>query len=271
MTNLEQILDSGALPAIFLSHGAPTLPLEDCPARAFLQGLAAHLPRPKAIVVCSAHYEAAFPRAGTALHPKTIYDFRGFPDVLYQMRYPAPGAPDLAAEIVARLQAAGFTAAEDTGAGLDHGIWNPLIIAFPKADIPVVPLSIVPDQDEAYHYRMGLALADLRRDDVLLVGSGSMTHNLRRFFTGGFSYDSPEDPSARGFADWIAERAAAGDTDALLAGADAWPEGRAHHPTDDHILPLHFALGAGGEGARGFRLHASTNYGILAMDALGFG
>ncbi|HFQ15840.1 MAG TPA: dioxygenase [Rhodobacteraceae bacterium] len=257
-------------PALFLSHGAPTLLIEDSPAHDFLANLGQSLERPRAIVVCSAHYEAPAPRASSAARPATIHDFRGFPEELHRFQYPVPGAPGLARDIARRLQQAGFAAETEPARGLDHGIWNPLALIWPEPDIPVVALSITPFETPDYHYRMGKALAGLRQDGVLLIGSGSMTHNLRRFFGGNFRRDSPEDPGARAFADWIAGRVAAGDRETLLAGVDAWPEGRQNHPTDDHILPLFFAMGAGSPASGGTRLHASTNYAILAMDMLGF-
>ncbi|WP_318246120.1 DODA-type extradiol aromatic ring-opening family dioxygenase [Stappia indica] len=259
------------LPALFISHGAPSLPLEDCPARNFLSTLASRLPRPRAIVVMSAHYEAASVRVGASAHPETVHDFRGFPAQLYEMTYPAPGDPALAARIAALLRDAGIKASEEPGRGLDHGIWNPLTLVYPRADIPVVPLSILPREDGRTHYRIGAALAPLRDEGVLLIGSGSMTHNLRRFFGGNYGLTSPEEPFARQFADWVAERIAAGDLETLLAPPEEWPLGRENHPTDDHILPLPFALGAAGTPLTGTRWHASTNYGILAMDVLALG
>ncbi|WP_428542761.1 DODA-type extradiol aromatic ring-opening family dioxygenase [Profundibacter sp.] len=258
------------LPSLFLSHGAPSLVLEDCPARHFLAGLGAAMPRPRAIVVCSAHYEAAGARIGGAERPETVHDFGGFPDALYQMTYPALGDPVLAADIAARLKAAGINAGIDPERGLDHGIWNPLMLAWPKADVPVLPLSITPSRDLRFHHELGRALAPLRHEGILLIGSGAISHNLGRFFGAVHRLDAPEAAFARGFADWITERCKAPDPEVLLNGIDSWPGGRENHPTDDHILPLLFALGAGGEGARGKRLHRSTNYAVLPMDVLQF-
>jgi len=256
-----------AMPALFLSHGAPTLVFDDCPARDFLEGIAGTLPRPRAIVVMSAHYEAETPLVGGARDPQTIHDFRGFPDALYRLHYPAKGDPDLADDIVGRLRDGGFDAAIDAARGMDHGIWNPLMLAYPDADIPIVPLSIAPEASPAHHFGIGRALAPLRADGVLLVGSGSITHNLGRFAKADYSLTSAAEPFVVEFTDWIAERAVAGDTKTLLEGPETWPLGRENHPTDDHILPFFFALGAG---ERAERLHASVNFGILAMDAYAF-
>ena len=259
------------MPVLYLSHGSPTLVIEECPARDFLEGLAGTLPRPRAIVVMSAHYEASRPSIGAASAPETIHDFRGFPDALYQLNYPAPGAPDLADEIAGLFREEGFDPVLEEGAGLDHGVWNPLLLVYPEADIPVVPLSILPDASPDTHARMGRALSPLRDNGVLLIGSGSITHNLRRFFGGSYELNGPEEPFARSFADWIAARVADGDTGQLMQPAEHWPGGRENHPTDDHIYPFYFAVGAAGLPFSGRRIHASTNYGVLAMDAFRFG
>ena len=262
---------TGTLPALFLSHGAPSLVLEDCPARDFLAGLGQALPRAEAIIVMSAHYETDHPAISTTPKPDTIHDFRGFPDALHAMQYPAPGAPEIAHVARQLLDAAGYVTRIDPERGLDHGIWAPLALVYPKADIPVVPLSIQPHEGPDHHAAIGRALSPLRDAGILLIGSGSITHNLSRFFGGEYRLDSPAEPFAREFADWIAGRIEAGDTDALLSGPGSWPAGCENHPTDDHILPLYFALGAGGTPLRGQRLHRSTNYGVLAMDAFAFG
>ncbi|RVT81643.1 dioxygenase [Rhodobacteraceae bacterium CCMM004] len=259
------------MPALFVSHGAPSLVLEDCPAHHFLKGLGRTIPRPTAIVVMSAHYEADTPTVSGAAAPETTHDFRGFPVELYAMRYRAPGAPAVADRIADLLRAARFDAAVEPERGFDHGVWVPLTLIYPGADIPVVSLSIQPQETPRHHSAIGRALSPLRDEGILLIGSGSMTHNLERFFAGGYDLNSPAEPFAREFADWIADRIAEGRTDALIAAPDTWPGGRENHPTDDHILPFYFALGAGGEACGGRRLHRSTNYGVLAMDAFAFG
>lgn len=259
------------MPSLFLSHGAPSLVLDHCPARDFLKRLGTQLPKPSAIVVMSAHYEASTPSIGAALQPETMYDFRGFPEALYQMTYPASGNPELAARMKHMLLCAGLTAQIESQRGLDHGIWNPLMLIYPDASIPVVPLSINPAETPQYHAKIGEALAPLKEEGVLLIGSGSVTHNLRRFFNGTYDIDSAAEPFARKFADWIAERLVAGDTTTLMKTPDEWPAGRENHPTDDHILPLYFALGAAGQTPAATHLHRSTNFGVLAMDAFAFG
>ncbi len=258
------------MPSLFISHGAPTLVLEDCPARRFLAGLGQTLPRPEAIVVMSAHYETDVPTVSAAQNPETIHDFRGFPDALYEMQYPARGAPEVAARVHQLLFATGFDPQIEQNRGFDHGIWNPLMLIYPDAEIPVVPLSIQPNESPKYHIAIGRALSPLRDEGILLIGSGSITHNLKCFFSGSYELDSPAETFARDFADWIAERISVGDKDALAAAPDTWPGGRENHPTDDHILPLYFAVGASSSPFNGRRLHMSTNYGVLAMDAFAF-
>lgn len=262
---------SGVMPSLFLSHGAPSLVLEDCPAREFLRGLGKKLPKPSAIVVMSAHFEAERPIIGSAENPETIYDFRGFPDALYQMKYPARGKPELAARMKKILAEAGIESTLDPNRGLDHGIWNPLMLIYPDASIPIVPLSINPSETSQHHAKIGGALAGLREEGVLFVGSGSITHNLSQFFGGKYQLDSPDEPVAREFADWISDQVSKGNTETLLDTPDNWPAGRDNHPTDDHILPFYFALGSAGSSLDGRRLHKSTNYGVLAMDAYEFG
>ncbi|HYE00775.1 MAG TPA: class III extradiol ring-cleavage dioxygenase [Alphaproteobacteria bacterium] len=251
-----------AMPSLFLSHGAPTLALSDSPARHFLAGLGAEIGRPRAVVVATAHWEAAAPAVGGAAAPETVHDFHGFPPELYAVRYPAPGAPDLAAAVAARLAAAGLPAAVDPRRGLDHGVWVPLSLMYPAADVPVVPLSVQSGLGAEHHLRLGAALAGLRDEGVLVVGSGSLTHNLREFR--GRAEDAPPPDWVAGFADWVAAAVAGDRRDDLAAWERLAPGAARNHPTPEHLLPLFVALGAGRGPGR--RLHASHSFGILAMD-----
>lgn len=267
------------LPSLFVSHGSPMMALEPSPARDFLAGLGAHFPRPRAILVVSAHHDAAY-QGGRATvtaspAPPTIHDFGGFPDELFAMRYPAPGDPALAARIVALLGTHGLTVAADPDRGLDHGAWVPLSLTYPDADIPVVQLSIASNAPPEWHFALGQALASLRDEGVLIVGSGSITHNLRALFTSRLPIDAPAPAWVTDFTDWVAERMAAGAIDDVLHAVDRAPHGEDNHPTPDHILPLFVAMGAGTRaGGMPFaaeRLHASTTYGLLGMDVYSFG
>ena len=250
------------LPALFISHGSPMLVFEDIPARQFIDGLGGTLERPKAILCVSAHWETERPTVSTATAPETIHDFYGFPDELYRLHYPAPGAPGLARRVVALLQDAGIDADVDAGRGLDHGAWNPLLLAYPKADVPVTQLSIQAHLDPAHHAKVGRALQALRREGVLVLASGGAVHNLRQFHV---DREKPA-PWALSFEAWLADRIAAGDEKALLSYRQDRPDGRQAHPRDEHLLPLFVALGAGG-GAAGRPLHRSFAHGSLAMDA----
>ena len=260
-------------PAVFVSHGSPMTILEDSPARDFLKSLGDLLPRPEAILVVSAHWETEKPSVSLSEKPATIHDFRGFPEALYQLRYPAPGAPALAERTAALLEAAGFEVARDPDRGLDHGAWMPLLLGMPEADLPVTQLSIQPDRDPAYHAALGKALAPLRDEGVLILATGALTHNLRDLAWGEAKAPTPEWP--RAFADWMAEKAEAGDREALLDYRARAPHAVHAHPSDEHLLPFYVALGAGsgggGGGGKARALHRSFTYGTLAMDAYAFG
>jgi 4,5-DOPA dioxygenase extradiol len=256
------------LPAIFVSHGAPTLALDPSPAREFLKELGGKFPKPRAILAISAHWETSSPAVNSVATNSTIHDFYGFPEALYRMEYPAPGSPLLAERTRGLLAQAGFEANTDRERGLDHGAWVPLMLMYPEADVPVVQLSIQTERGPEHQLRIGQALASLREDDVLVIGSGSMTHNLRTMARG--QVGAPEAPWARDFAEWIHGALAPGCTGDLLAYRRKAPNAVLTHPQEDHFLPLFSALGAGGERPRAERLHASTTFGTLRMDAYAF-
>lgn len=261
------------LPALFVPHGAPTFALRPGAAGAAITALADGLPRPRAIVIVSAHWQTAVPTVGTAGRLETIHDFWGFPDELYAIRYPATGCREAAEEVAAAIAAAGLPVARDEHRGLDHGAWVPLRLMYPDADVPVVPLSlplpIGADAGPEAAWEMGRALAPLKERGFLIVGSGSITHNLRDYqqawMNGGRT------PAyVRDFADWIAERLSQRDIPALLAYREISDDGMRAHPTDEHLLPLFVALGAGGEAAEAHRVHAGIDDYVIAMDAYTF-
>jgi 4,5-DOPA dioxygenase extradiol len=209
---------------------------------------------------------------GAASHA-AVYDFGGFDPRLYEMRYDAAGAPALAATVAGLLQAAGMPAHISPEGGLDHGIWTPLHYMYPQADVPVLPLAWPPDWSPARLYAMGQALAPLAAQGVLVVGSGSITHNLRRVFAGGGlrpPADQPATPESTAFRDWFKQRTEAADWPALFDYRAQAPHAALMHPTDEHLLPFFVAAGAGG-GVSGRRIHASLTFGDLGMDAYGFG
>ncbi|MCK8785705.1 dioxygenase [Roseomonas sp. NAR14] len=253
------------LPTLFLSHGSPMLPLTEAPAREFLTGLGAALPRPRAILVASAHWETDQPRVNAVARNDTIHDFYGFPAPLYELRYPSPGAPEVAERVSDLLCAAGLPAGLDHARGLDHGAWVPLLLMYPEADIPVLQISVQDALGPAHHLQLGRALAALRSEGVLVIGSGSFTHDLRRFR--GQALDAPEPPDVVAFADWMDQALTDGRTADLLAYRRLAPNAAQEHPTEEHLLPLFVALGAGGQATR---IHRSANYGVLRMDAYRF-
>ena len=248
--------------------------LEPSPARDFLAGLGAQLPRPRAILLVSAHHDAAY-QGGRATvtasaSPPTIHDFGGFPDELFAMRYPAPGDPVLAQRAVDLLAGHGLAVTADPERGLDHGAWVPLSLIYPDADIPVVQLSIHSNASPEWHHALGRALEPLRDENVLVIGSGSITHNLRALFSARLPIDAPAPAWVTDFTDWIADRMAAGSIDDVLHSVERAPHGHDNHPTPDHILPLFVAMGAGGAPFNAKRLHHSVTYGLLAMDVYAF-
>lgn len=229
------------LPTLFLSHGAPTLPIDPSMPRAEFAALSGHVPRPEAILMLSAHWETAHPLASIATEPETIHDFYGFPRQLYEIRYPAPGAPEVARRAAALLNENGLPA-ETEAHGLDHGAWVPMLLMFPQADVPVAQLSIQPHMDAAHHFRLGRALRALKDDGVMVIGSGQITHNLRAADFSARPADA--DPRVAEFTDWFEARLAAHDIDALLDYRRQAPHAALMHPTDEHLLPVFAALGA---------------------------
>ena len=254
-------------PTLFVSHGSPLILTEDTPAAAFLKRLPESLPTPKAILCVSAHWMTVAPEVSMDPIPRTIHDFWGFPEPLYTIEYPAPGAPDIARQAMDLLLRADLPVAPAPKHGYDHGTWVPLKLAYPKADIPVVQISVQPRKDALWHFRLGQALAPLRDEGVLIIGSGAMTHNLEAYFTGGY-----ETPPAwvDAFADWTHTALRERSFGALLDFERAAPYAAENHPTPEHFLPLFAALGAAGERPQAERLHASTDGAVLRMDAYAF-
>lgn len=250
-------------PCYFVTHGAPTLAVQDSTARRFLSDWTSAFDGAHTVIVVSAHWQAAHPTISLAPTLDTIHDFRGFPDDLYRITYPARGAPDRADQVVSTLHDAGLSAATDQDRGLDHGAWIPLMLMRPAADIPIVALSSLADQDPEAHDRLGQALKPLRDDGFAILASGSMTHNLSQI--GG--HDDPPSDWSEAFSDWFADKVAADDRADLLDYRRLAPHAVRAHPHDDHLMPFYVALGAGGAGTR---IHHSTTYRTLAMDAYSF-
>ena len=254
------------LPTLFLSHGSPTHALDAGAAGKAWERLGRTLPRPRALLIASAHWETNLPLLSGNPKPETIHDFFGFPEPLYRIRYAAPGEPEIAARALAALQRARFTAAIDGCRGLDHGAWSPLLHMYPQAEIPVVQVSLQTALGPRHHLALGRALGPLAAEGVLLVGSGHLTHNLRDRRPDGaapLAY-------AREFQDWTDARIRDRDLEALADYRSRAPHAARAHPTEEHFLPLFFALGAAGTDYRAERLHDGIESGALAMDAYRF-
>ena len=258
------------MPTLFVSHGAPDIVLRDMAARDFLISYSGKITKPKAIVMVSAHFETNGVSVVTDPNPGMTYDFGGFDPRLREIIYRAPGEPAIAERAAGLLEAAGFAVDRVSSRGFDHGVWTPLSLLFPDADIPLLQMSVSPHRDAAWHFALGQAIEPLRDEGVLIVGSGAVTHNLAAFFAGGFTADATPEYWVQEFADWLAARIEAGDTRALVRYREQAPFARENHPTEEHLLPLFVVLGAGGAGVAGERLHKSVDHGVIAMDAYAF-
>jgi len=251
-----------ALPTLFLSHGSPMHALEPGAVRGVWESIARELPRPKAILIASAHWETNIPALTGTAKPETIHDFYGFPKPLYEIQYPARGDPALATYAVDLLKR--FGAKADPVRGLDHGAWSPMLYMYPKADVPVVQVSVQSELGPKHHLEVGRALSSLADEGILIIGSGHMTHNLRdRSGNGPASY-------AANFQSWVKQRIDAHALDELADYRRLSPDGVRSHPTDEHFLPLYVALGAARKDYRPERLYDGIEMGALAMDAYRF-
>ena len=253
------------LPSLFISHGSPMLALEPGASGPALQRIAANLPRPRAIVVVSAHWESAELQVMTSAQPQTWHDFGGFPRALYEVQYPAPGDPQLAEQVIALLQRHGLPASGDARRPFDHGAWVPLSLMYPNADIPVVQVSLPTGQGAALQLQVGQALAPLRDEGILLIGSGSITHNLGALDFRATHTDA--EPWAEVFRDWMVDKLLADDLPTLLDYRQQAPNARLNHPSEEHLLPLFFARGAGRQAKVE---HQGFTLGALGMDIYSF-
>jgi len=256
-----------SLPSLFLAHGAPDLILSDHPAKEFLTGFSSQLPRPKSILIVSAHWQSGIPTLTTAEAPQTVYDFSGWPQQLYSLQYPAKTDVDLIERTRALLRGAGIVAREDEKRGYDHGTWVPLLLAYPKADVPVVQLSLQQDGSARRHFEIGQALSPLRDEGVLIIGSGVATHNL-----GSMAPEGTLAPNwAKDFDQWLDNNIQARNLEHLLEFPNTPAEARRAHPTPEHLMPIFVAMGAGWSGGHSSRLHHSYSYGSISMACFAFG
>jgi len=254
-------------PALFLSHGAPTLALANNFFTHAWAELGVVIGRPEAILVVSAHWDTPAPVATAAARLATIHDFAGFPEELYRVRYEPAGSPALAARVASLLGVAGHPAALDETRGIDHGAWVPLRWMYPDADIPVVQLSVQSALGARHHLGIGRALSPLRGEGVLVIGSGGIVHTLGEI-DWGRRPDEPF-PWAATFNEWMATKVAEGAIESLADYRGLAPESVRAHPTEEHLMPFFVALGAGSPPAR--RLSLGIDMGSLGMDAYAFG
>lgn len=254
------------LPSLFISHGAPTFALEPGHLGPALNAIGARLGRPEAVVVVSPHWMTPQPQVASSQWPETIHDFAGFDPALSEIVYPAPGHPALATRIIERLGEVGWPAQEAPGQGLDHGAWVPLRYLFPDADVPVVQVSLPVGLNGRSAFDFGRALAPLAKEGILLVGSGSLTHNLADFRMGSLDLGYVEE-----FAGWVHDRVGAGDAQAVMEALERAPAAQRAHPTSEHFLPLPWALGAAPALEPVTLVRGGIDHGMLAMDAFVLG
>ncbi|WP_374375279.1 class III extradiol ring-cleavage dioxygenase [Dongia sp.] len=259
------------MPVLFLSHGSPTLPFDNVPARDFMMRLGAKLPRPTAILCISAHWEAAAPSVTASASPSTIHDFYGFPQALYDLQYDVPGDPALAQRIAKLIEAGGYNALLSSDRGLDHGAWNPLMLIYPQSDVPVLQLSLIHHGKTGDHIALGRLLAPLRAEGVLIIASGGAVHNLRAVEWGG---RTPPPDWASAFDAWLRAQIESGDFEALGDYRAQAPDAAIAHPSEDHLMPLFVALGAAAgqlPAAKGTLIHGSFTFGSLSMASYAWG
>jgi len=262
------------LPTLFISHGSPMHALEAGRAGAAWAAFGREL-RPKAVLIASAHWESEWPMLTTGTRPETIHDFGGFPQALYEIRYAAPGAPQVAQRALDLIHGAGMTANGTGCRGLDHGAWVPLLHMFPQVDVPVAQISLQTQLGAAHHLRLGEILAPLRDDGVLIIGSGHLTHNLREWISIARARDMQPaevgvEAYVREFGDWVDQALHNDDRDGLAHWKELAPHARRAHPSDEHFLPLPFAFGAAGPAPGVERIDLGVDSGVLAMDAYVF-
>ena len=251
--------------SLFVSHGAPTLLIEPGPTHRFLETLGTSFDHPRAVLCISAHWGTSHPVVTSAAHPHTIHDFYGFPEQLYKIQYNASGDPDLAHRIVDLLKDADFAAEMDSTRGLDHGAWVPLKLMYPRADVPVVQLSVQADLPADHHLKIGRSLQALRQEGILILGSGGATHNLRE---AQWQNDSSQPPHwVQAFVDWLFKAITDGDDTELINYVSRAPEALRNHPTAEHFLPLFVPMGAADNNPQGHILHDAISHQVLSMAA----
>ena len=249
------------MPVLFIAHGAPTIVIQKGQYPDFLAKIPETIKKPQAIVVFTAHWESEIQQISSVKNYETIYDFYGFPKEMYEMTYPAPGNTTIAKEIHELFKANGIKSELDEKRGLDHGAWTILRLMYPKADIPVIQLSVNPAASAEEAYKIGKALAPLREKDILIIGSGNTVHNLR--ILNRSEIDAPTEKWALEFDDWIAKQLKEWNTQELFAYEKKAPHIKKAVPTAEHFLPLVYSAGAADETKKANPIHRSSQFGNL--------
>ncbi len=242
------------LPTIFISHGAPTLPLEDIPARKFLENLESDFNEVDAVLCISAHWQTTIPTVNAVENPETIHDFYGFPEELYKIKYPAHGNLELAENVASMVKDKGLSCDIDYNRGLDHGAWVPMMLMYPDANIPVIQLSIQSHLDPINHLKLGRTLNELRTENILIMGSGGAVHPLGY---PGAHYRGEPSQWAKDFDKWLTSAINHGNEQLLVNYRENAPYPERAHPYPDHYMPLAVAFGAAGKDAKGTVIHHS--------------
>ncbi|MEN8626841.1 DODA-type extradiol aromatic ring-opening family dioxygenase [Psychrobacter proteolyticus] len=253
--------NTSKLPALFISHGAPTLAIEQSATTSALARIGQNLPKPRAIVIMSAHWQSAKLEISSNPQPKTWHDFSGFSPELYDIQYPAIGQPALAETLAQQLTARGITCSVNPVRACDHGVWAPLRHLYPEADVPIVQISLPQHYDSIACYQLGAQLAHLRDEQILVIGSGNITHNLQALRWEADSIDQ----AAKAFKQWLLQQLKIDIPTAL--DWQQYPDYKDIHPSDEHLLPLFFALGTG---QRVSVVHQSMAHHSLGMDIYRF-
>ncbi|MFF2889408.1 DODA-type extradiol aromatic ring-opening family dioxygenase [Paenibacillus sp. NPDC057967] len=255
------------MPSYFFAHGAPSLVLEEHAYTELMKQFGANTPKPKAIVLFSAHWEESVQTIGAAEPYSTIYDFGGFQDELYRITYPARSDRALSERIQSLFAKQGIDSVLDEERGLDHGAWAVLKLLYPDADIPVVALSVNRHLTPEQQYEIGKALGELREQDVLIIGSGGTVHNLRRL---NWRSSDGVDDWAESFDHWLQSKLEDWDVEALFRYMELAPHARDAVPTSEHFIPLLLAMGTGDRNRQAKLLHRSYQYGNLSLSCWQF-
>ena len=255
-------------PSLFISHGSPMMAIQESKTALFLKKLGRSLHKPSAIIIFSAHFDLTQDIVITAGEkPETIHDFFGFPAQLYNINYPALGSPSLAKKIAQRFRDNGLTVTLDKQRGWDHGVWVPLKLMFPEANIPIVQISINSHLGARRNYQYGQLIASFKQENILVIGSGNISHNLQELFNS--TPTKNRSTMIKMFIDWINDKLSAKDIDSLLNYINEAPYVLFNHPSQEHFLPFMAALGSG-DIKQAKQIHQDIENEVLAMDAYRF-